>query len=49
MVDLDEGRNRVSIGITDESARPSVVAVLSRLPVPGQAFEITVTGAIKPL
>jgi hypothetical protein len=49
VVDLDEGRNRVAIGVEDESRTQAVEQALSRLAIPRGAVAIDVTGEIRPL
>ena len=49
MVDLDEAKNRVAIGLEDESARPRVEQALVSLGIPRAAVVIEVTGPIRPL
>jgi hypothetical protein len=47
LVDLDEARNRVAIGIEDESARPRAEQALLSLGIPRAAVVIEVTGPIR--
>ncbi len=49
LVDLDEGKNRVTVGIDDDSRTEAVERALSSLDVPRAAVVITVTGEIKPV
>jgi hypothetical protein len=49
MVDLDEAKNRVAIGIEDESGRPRVEQALASFGIPRAAVMIEVTGQIRPL
>ena len=49
MVDLDEGKNRVTVGIDNDSRTEAVERALSSLDVPRAAVVITVTGEIKPV
>jgi hypothetical protein len=49
LVDLDEGKNRVTVGIDDDSRNEAVERALSSLNVPRAAVVITVTGEIKPV
>ena len=49
IVDLDEGKNRVTVGIDDDSRTEAVERALSSLNVPRAAVVITVTGEIKPV
>ncbi len=49
MVDLDEAKNRVAIGIEDDSRMPAVKQALASLGIPRKAAVITVTGQIRPL
>jgi hypothetical protein len=48
-VDLDESKNRVAIGVDDESRIPAVEQALSRLAIRRDAVAIEVTGGIWPL
>jgi hypothetical protein len=48
-IDLDEARNRVMIGVEDDSRTRAVERALSQLDVPREAFVIQVTKQIKPL
>lgn len=47
MVDLDEGKNRVTIGIDSDSRSKAVEQALSRTGIPRAAVLVTVTGEIK--
>ena len=47
MVDLDEARNRVAIGIEDERRRPATAEALGSLGIPAEAVDIDVTGGIR--
>jgi hypothetical protein len=49
MVDLDEAKNRVTIGVEDGSRTRAVEQLLSSLKVPRKAVVIQVTGQIRPL
>ena len=49
MVDLDEGKNRVTVGIDDDSRTTAVEQALSSLDVPRAAVVIIVTGEIRPV
>jgi hypothetical protein len=49
MVDLDEGKNRVTVGIVDDSQTAAVEQALSSLDIPRAAVVITLTGEIKPV
>lgn len=49
LVDLDEAKNRVAIGVEDGSRTRAVERMLSSLKVPREAVVIEVTGPIKPL
>jgi hypothetical protein len=49
MVDLDEAKNRVAIGLEDESGTPRVERALVSLGIPRAAVVIEVTGQIRPL
>jgi hypothetical protein len=49
MVDLDEGTNRVKIGIEDSSRTQAVEKALPSLKIPRKAVSIDVTGQIRPL
>ena len=49
MVDLDEAKNRVAIGLEDESATPRVERALISAGIPRAAVVIEVTGSIRPL
>jgi hypothetical protein len=46
IVDLDEGRNRVMIGLEDETRMPSVVKRLRSLRIPREAVILEVKGRI---
>jgi hypothetical protein len=48
-VDLDEARNRVTIGVEDDSRVQPVEQALFRLAIPREAVVIEVTGQIRPL
>jgi hypothetical protein len=48
-VDLDEARNRVAIGIEDESRTRAVEIALSQQAVRREAVVVEVTGKIRPL
>jgi len=49
MVDLDEAKNRVKIGVESRSQMPAVEKALSSLSVPRKAVLIEVTGPIRPV
>lgn len=49
MVDLDEAKNRVAIGLEDESATRRVEQALVSLGIPRAAVVIELTGPIRPL
>jgi hypothetical protein len=49
MVDLDEAKNRVAIGIEDNSRTRTVEQALVSLGIPRKAVVIAVTGQIRPL
>jgi hypothetical protein len=49
MVDLDEARNRVAVGIEDNSRTRTVEQALVSLGIPRKAVVIAVTGQIRPL
>jgi hypothetical protein len=49
MVDLDEAKNRVAIGVEDDSRTEAVEQALSSLEVPRAAVAIQVTGQIRPV
>ena len=49
LVDLDEAKNRVVIGVEDRSRTRAVEQALSSLRVPRKAVLIQVTGQIRPL
>jgi hypothetical protein len=49
LVDLDEAKNRVAIGVEDGSRTRAVEQTLSSLRVPREAVVIEVTGQIRPL
>ncbi len=49
MVDLDEGRNRVTIGLEEESQITSIEKKLSSLRIPPEAVVVEVKGKIVPL
>ena len=49
MVDLDEARNRVAVGLEDDSRMQAVVEALERLRIPAAAVEVRVSGKIRPL
>jgi hypothetical protein len=49
LVDLDEARNRVTIGVENRSRVKAVEKALASLKVPRAAVVIDVTGAIRPL
>ncbi|MBI2161767.1 MAG: hypothetical protein HYU25_15570 [Candidatus Rokubacteria bacterium] len=48
-VDLDEAKNRVAIGLEDDSATQTVEQALASLGIPREAVVIEVTGQIRPL
>ncbi len=48
-VDLDEAKNRVAIGVEDDSRRQSVEEALRSLKIPREAMLIDVTGPIRPI
>lgn len=47
IVDLDESRNRVAIGVEDESAMPAVERALASLGIPRTAVIVEVTGEVR--
>ena len=49
MVDLNEAKNRVTIGVEDDSRTQTVDDVLSSLKIPPEAVLIQVTGQINPV
>jgi hypothetical protein len=49
MVDLDEAKNRVAIGLEDDSRTPTVEQRVLALGIPREAVVIDVTGRIIPL
>ena len=49
MVDLNEAKNRVTIGVEDDSRTQTVKDVLSSLKIPREAVLIQVTGQINPV
>jgi len=49
LVDLDEAKNRVTIGVEDEPRRRAVEQALPSLKLPREAIVIQVTGPIVPL
>jgi hypothetical protein len=49
LVDLDEARNRVAIGVDDRSRMTAVAKALSSLKIPRGAVVIDVTGPIRPV
>jgi hypothetical protein len=49
MVDLDEAKNRVAIGVEDDSRRRAVEQALPLQGIPREAVVIQVTGQIRPL
>jgi len=49
MVDLDEAKNRVAIGVENESSTRTVEQALPPLGIPREAVAIQVTGQIEPL
>jgi hypothetical protein len=49
MVDLDEAKNRVTIGIEDDSRRRALEQALVPLGIPREAVVIEVTGQIRQL
>ena len=49
MVDLDEAKNRVKIGVENSSQIQAVEKALSSLAVPRKAVLIEVTGQIRPV
>jgi len=49
MVDLDEAKNRVAIGLEDKSVTPTVEQALVSLGIPRAAVVIEVTGQIRPM
>ncbi len=49
VVDLDEARNRVAIGVEHESRTRAVERALSRTAIPLHAVTIQVTGTIRPV
>jgi hypothetical protein len=48
-LDLDEARNRVAIGLEDDSRTPVVERALVSLGIPREAVVIEVTGQIRPV
>ena len=48
-VDLDEARNRVAVGVEDDSRTPSVQKMLASLDIPRAAVVIETTEPIKPV
>jgi hypothetical protein len=48
-VDLDDAKNRVGIGLEDDSRTPAVEQALMSLGIPRAAVVIELTGKIKPL
>jgi hypothetical protein len=48
-VDLDEAKNRLAIGIKDNSWKPKAEQAIQSLGIPRKAVVIEVTGPIKPL
>ena len=48
-VDLDEARNRVAVGVEDDSRTPSVQKMLGSLDIPRAAVVIETTEPIKPV
>jgi hypothetical protein len=49
LVDLDEARNRVAVGVDDPSRVRTVAKVLSSMKIPRAAVVIDVTGPIRPV
>jgi hypothetical protein len=49
LVDLDEARNRVAIGVDDRSRVKAVAKAISSMKVPRAAVVIDVTGPIRPV
>jgi hypothetical protein len=49
LVDLDEAKNRVTVGVESESRTQAVKQALSSLGVPREAVVIRVTGQIRPV
>jgi hypothetical protein len=49
LVDLDEARNRVAIGVDNPSRVRAVAKALSSMRVPRAAVVIDVTGPIRPV
>lgn len=49
MLDLDEAKNRVAVGLEDDSRKPTVEQALASLGIPREAVVIEVTGPIRPL
>lgn len=49
LTDLDEGRNRLTVGVQGSEARPVVEQELQRLGIPSEAVRIEETGPIIPL
>lgn len=47
MIDLDEARNRVAVGVADASRTEAVKRALSSIAIPAAAVTIQVTGPIK--
>jgi hypothetical protein len=48
LVDLDEARNRVAVGVDERSRVPAVVKALASRRIPRAAVAIDVTGPIRP-
>jgi hypothetical protein len=49
LIDLDEAKNRVTIGVESESRTQAAKQALSSLGIPPAAFVIKVTGRIRPV
>ena len=49
LVDLDEARNRVAVGVDDSSKTPAVRQLLASMNIPLAAVVIDITDAIRPL
>lgn len=49
MVDLDEARNRVAIGVENDARTRAVEEAITGLAIPREAVAIKVTGQIRPL
>jgi hypothetical protein len=49
LIDADEAKNRVTVGVEDESRTQAVKQALSSLGIPPAAVDIKVTGRIRPV